>query len=512
MLLASFAAGLGLWRLHKVADKAQEMMLEPLQNERLTEEWYRLTYAGLRRTIAIVKSTDNSLADFFAEETRHATQRNGEILSYMEQRANSGAERDLLKKISAARKVYVDGRDAVIKAKKQGQLDEMQALFDKFIPASKVYQDSLQDYLKMQQAEIDALSKEIAATAESSQQLVGALIVLFIAFGSVFSWLLTRGIVHPLKLAVTHAQHIAEGDLSQTIPITRQDEAGQLLMALQAMSVSLRTIVSEVRVSTDNIVTAAEEISAGNLDLSARTESQASSLEETASSMEELTSAVQNNSHHANQANQLAKAASEAASEGGIVVKNVVATMDSIHSSSQKIVDIISVIDGIAFQTNILALNAAVEAARAGEQGRGFAVVATEVRSLAQRSANAAKEIKALIGDSVEKVALGGQLVSKAGDTMQDIVNRVNRVSHIIGEISIASTEQSSGIAQVNDAISHMDNATQQNAALVEEAAAAAQSLQDQAHSLQHAVSVFKLQQATNLTSTHIKPAPRQLK
>ena len=509
MLLATFAAGIGLWRLHTVADKTREMMQDPLQNERMTEEWFRLTYAGLRRTIAIVKSTDDSLADFFAEETRHATERNGEILKFMEQRADTAEEKALLEKIASARKAYVNGRDQVIKAKKEGRLDEMQALFDKFIPSSKLYQDSLQEFLKMQQQEIDRLSQEIAVLAESSQKLIGVLIACFIAFGASFSFVLTRGIVGSLQVAVEHAEHIAAGDLSQTITVRSKDETGQLLMALQTMSESLRGIVAEVRVSTDSIVTAAQEISAGNFDLSARTESQASSLEETASSMEELTSAVQNNSQHANQANQLAQVASQAASDGGAVVGKVVHTMDSIHASSQKIVDIISVIDGIAFQTNILALNAAVEAARAGEQGRGFAVVAAEVRSLAQRSANAAKEIKTLIDDSVEKVAQGGQLVSQAGASMQDIVKRVDSVSHIIHEISLASGEQASGIAQVNDAISHMDSATQQNAALVEEAAAAAQSLQDQAQRLQQAVSVFKLapQAAYHAASPRLAPA-----
>ncbi len=494
MLLATFAAGIGLWRLHTVADKTREMMQDPLQNERMTEEWFRLTYAGLRRTIAIVKSTDESLADFFAEETRHATERNGEILKYMEKRADTAEEKALLEKISNARKAYIGGRDQVIKAKKEGRLDEMQALFDKFIPSSVLYQDSLQEFLKMQQHEIDTLSKEIAEMAESSQKLIGVLILCFIGFGASFSFMLTRGIVGSLQIAVQHAQHIAAGDLSQTITISSKDETGQLLAALQTMSESLRGIVAEVRLSTDSIVTAAQEISAGNFDLSARTESQASSLEETASSMEELTSAVQNNSQHAGQANQLAQVAAQAAGSGGVVVEKVVDTMDSIHASSQKIVDIISVIDGIAFQTNILALNVAVEAARAGEQGRGFAVVAAEVRNLAQRSANAAKEIKTLIADSVEKVAQGGQLVSQAGATMQEIVSRVNNVSNIISEISMASGEQSSGIAQVNDAISHMDSATQQNAALVEEAAAAAQSLQDQALRLQQAVSVFKIE------------------
>ena len=265
------------------------------------------------------------------------------------------------------------------------------------------------------------------------------------------------------------------------------------MQALQEMNHSLVGMVGQVRSGTDTIATASSQIAAGNMDLSSRTEQQASSLEETAASMEELTTTVKQNADNARQANQLAAAASAVAVKGGAVVSQVVDTMASINDSSKKIVDIISVIDGIAFQTNILALNAAVEAARAGEQGRGFAVVATEVRNLAQRSAAAAKEIKTLIGDSVDKVAAGSKLVGEAGNTMDEVVASVRRVTDIMGEITAASVEQSAGIEQVNQAIAQMDEVTQQNAALVEEAAAAAHSLQDQAGSLAQVVGVFRL-------------------
>ncbi|WP_136418537.1 methyl-accepting chemotaxis protein [Herbaspirillum sp. ST 5-3] len=304
---------------------------------------------------------------------------------------------------------------------------------------------------------------------------------------------LVRAIAKPLADAVNVARSVAAGDLTRRIDVTTIDETGQLLQALKEMNESLVRIVSEVRGGTETIATASSQIASGNLDLSERTETQASALEETASSMEQLTGTVKQNADSAYQANQLAMSASEVAVKGGAVVSQVVDTMGSINESAKKIADIIGVIDGIAFQTNILALNAAVEAARAGEQGKGFAVVATEVRQLAQRSAAAAKEIKALIDDSVEKVGVGAKLVDQAGATMQEIVDSVKRVTDIMSEISTASKEQTDGIQQVNKAIAQMDEGTQQNAALVEEAAAAAESLHEQADNLAHVVSVFKL-------------------
>jgi methyl-accepting chemotaxis protein len=317
--------------------------------------------------------------------------------------------------------------------------------------------------------------------------MFGVLIVFVVGI-----WLV-RSITRPLEEAVKIADGVAAGDLTQRIEAQSKDETGRLMQALRGMNESLVKIVGEVRLGTETIATASNEIASGNLDLSSRTEQQASSLEETASSMEELTSTVRQNADNARQANQLAVTASEVAVKGGTVVGQVVETMSSINESSKKIVDIISVIDGIAFQTNILALNAAVEAARAGEQGRGFAVVASEVRSLAQRSAAAAKEIKGLIDDSVGKVDAGSKLVGEAGSTMNELVDSVKRVTDIMAEIMAASQEQSSGIEQVNQAIAQMDQVTQQNASLVEEAAAAAESMQDQASKLSQVVGAFKL-------------------
>ncbi|MDP1929083.1 MAG: methyl-accepting chemotaxis protein, partial [Thiobacillus sp.] len=322
--------------------------------------------------------------------------------------------------------------------------------------------------------------------------------------------------------ATAVADRIASGDLTSEINVEGRDETGELLGALKRMNDSLKQIVGEVRTGTETIAVATREIASGNADLSSRTEQQASSLEETASSMEELTSTVKQNAENARQANQLVQSTAEVAVKGGQVVDHVVDTMASIKDSSRKIADIIGVIDGIAFQTNILALNAAVEAARAGEQGRGFAVVASEVRNLAQRSAGAAKEIKALIEDSVGKVDAGGKLVDEAGKTMSEIVTSVKRVTDIMSEIAAASQEQSAGIEQVNQAITQMDDVTQQNAALVEQAAAAAESLEEQANALTQAVSIFKLdgmgysqraertlaRDGTRKTSAKAMPAP----
>lgn len=339
-----------------------------------------------------------------------------------------------------------------------------------------------------------------AKSYENARNLMLGLGALALLMGILAAIAITRSLLKQLGGepgdAVEVAQRIAAGDLTVAINLKSGDKTS-LLHAIKDMRDRLATLVAQVRSGTDTIATASAEIAAGNMDLSSRTEQQASSLEETASSMEELTSTVKQNAENARQANHLAMSASEVAMQGGVVVSQVVQTMGSINDSSKKIVDIISVIDGIAFQTNILALNAAVEAARAGEQGRGFAVVAAEVRTLAQRSAAAAKEIKGLIGDSVDKVDAGARLVDQAGTTMEKIVESIRRVTDIMGEITAASQEQTAGIEQINRAITQMDDVTQQNAALVEQAAAAAQSMQTQADSLLHVVGVFKLNQTS---------------
>ncbi|WP_436104794.1 methyl-accepting chemotaxis protein [Massilia sp. LjRoot122] len=346
--------------------------------------------------------------------------------------------------------------------------------------------------IKSIDSELDRASDEVDAVLKASKTVVLAITLAALLIGGVLAVLVTRSITRPLARATEFAEAVAVGDLSARIRSTSSDEIGTLLLALGNMRAGLAKIVHEVRSRGDAISRSSDEIAAGNQDLSARTEQQAGSLEETASSMEELTSTVKQNADNARQAKVLAEAASQVAQRGGAVIGQVVGTMSDIDASSGKISDIIGVIDGIAFQTNILALNAAVEAARAGEQGRGFAVVASEVRNLAQRSAAAAKEIKGLIHDSSEKVASGGKLVAEAGATMQEIVDSVRRVTDIMGEITSASQEQTAGIEQINQAVVEMDHATQQNAALVEEAAAAAEAMKEQAAMLNTAVAAFR--------------------
>jgi methyl-accepting chemotaxis protein len=355
------------------------------------------------------------------------------------------------------------------------------------------YMNALADLVKFQNAAVEHASVVADAAYSRSRLTMIVLTVLATALTASVLWWITRSITRPLNRAVDMAEAVASGDLTTRMECHTTDETGQLLRALIGMNDSLSRTVGQVRSGTETIATASSEIASGNQDLSSRTEQQASSLEETASSMEELTSTVSQNAENARQAIRLVGSASDFATRGGQVVGEVITTMGAIKQSSGKIVDIISVIDSIAFQTNILALNAAVEAARAGEQGRGFAVVASEVRTLAQRSASAAREIKQLIGHSVQTVDAGTVLVDQAGATMDGIVKAVRQVAEIMREISAASTEQSTGIEQVNQAIVSIDDVTQQNAALVEEAAAAAQSMRDQAALLAQAVGIFKL-------------------
>ncbi|WP_307727719.1 methyl-accepting chemotaxis protein [Massilia sp. MS-15] len=378
-------------------------------------------------------------------------------------------------------------------------------LRDTVAPRSNTVDKGMTDLTRIKERNAQQAAQDAAALYASSRAMMLMLVLGSTVFGIGLGVLITRGLTRQLggepAYASDIASRIAAGELSIDVAL-RQGDRTSLLFAMKTMRDSLARIVGEVRNGTDAIASASRQIASGNLDLSSRTEEQASSLEETASSMEELTSTVQQNADNARQANGLATTASQVAERGGAVVAQVVDTMASINDSSKKIVDIIGVIDGIAFQTNILALNAAVEAARAGEQGRGFAVVASEVRTLAQRSAAAAKEIKLLIDDSVSKVDAGARLVDHAGATMTEIVDSVRRVTDIMGEISSASVEQTSGIEQINVAVSQMDQVTQQNASLVEEAAAAAESLQDQASKLVQLVSVFKLDGAAPTTDS----------
>ncbi len=426
-----------------------------------------------------------------------ASEKYARAMAVLQERVRSHQGKDLLAKVAAAESIALPQFELV---RRYGRNNELEAgvkhLTEVVAPAVNTWMATI-DALLAYQEQINRQEEQAAnASYDAAHRVLLGLGLAALLAATSIAWLSARSITKPMNEAVALAQTVAAGDLTSSITVHSRDETGQLLGSLGAMNDSLLAIVARVRSGTDAIATAAGEISAGNLDLSSRTEQQAGALEETASSMEELTATVKQNAENARQANALAAGASAIATQGGEVVARVVETMRFIDASSKRIVDIIGVIDGIAFQTNILALNAAVEAARAGEQGRGFAVVASEVRSLAHRSANAAKEIKDLIADSVEKVEIGSQLVSEAGATMDRVVQSVRQVNEIMAEISAASGEQERGIEQINQAIGEMDMVTQQNAALVEEAAAAAQSLREQSDGLVDTVSVFKIREA----------------
>jgi len=412
----------------------------------------------------------------------------------------------LLAKVDSNRKAYLDSFMKVANLLQSGRRDAAVAeLKSVTIPALDVLSDSVEALADYQRKRVDEKGAQVDASVASARLLMLCLGAAELAIGAWVAWWLTRSITRPLARAVKIAETVASGDLTSDIVVDSRDETGQLLSALKQMNESLVRIVGQVRDSSESIATGSSEIATGNADLSQRTEEQASNLQQTAASMEQLTSMVKQNTDIARQASQMAESASDAAGEGGRVVGNVVSTMTAISESARKIGEIIGTIDGIAFQTNILALNAAVEAARAGEQGRGFAVVASEVRSLAHRSADAAKEIKSLIGDSAEKVEAGTRLVDEAGQSMTNIVMQVRKVNDLIAEISSSSGEQSTGIGQVGGAVAQLDQVTQQNAALVEQSAAAAESLKHQAAQLAQMVAVFKV--TSNSRTTAIAPA-----
>jgi methyl-accepting chemotaxis protein len=494
LLLSIASTSYSLINARNASEATRRMTEQPLIKERLVSDWFVLTYAAIARTSMIAKSTDDTLATTFAAPIADGVVKGAALLKQVDALVSGEEEKAIMKAITAERVKYQAAKIEVMNAKKAGDAEASARIFkDTFMPVANAYSGKLKEFLSMQRKAIDDTALALDAASARAFNLLVLLGVLVVLIGAVFAYLISRSITRPLQAAVKVAETVANGDLTTSFCAASRDEIGDLMRALKAMNDSLFKVVSEVQSGTRSIAIASNEIAAGNLDLSSRTEQQASSLEETAASMEELTSTVRQNADNAHQANQLALAASGVAAKGGDIVGKVVDTMGSIDASSRKIVDIIGVIDGIAFQTNILALNAAVEAARAGEQGRGFAVVASEVRSLAQRSASAAKEIKDLIGDSVGQVNIGTKLVQEAGTTMREVVDSVARVNDIMSEITSASQEQRIGIDQVNEAIAQMDQVTQQNAALVEEAAAAAASLQEQAEALASVAAGFKL-------------------
>jgi methyl-accepting chemotaxis protein len=450
------------------------------------------------RNLFIMSDPDDLKAqyDVIAASSKH-TNDNIEKLQRM---ISSDAGKAALEKLQTARAQYRKPRDRVVELLKSGRSEEAKnALLLDLRPTQTAYMDRLEDLVKLQDTQMRETGSQVSSKVAMTKVILASLLASAFAMAFAMAVWIIRSITRPLEEAVSIAQRVSAGDLAMEFRVQGNSETALLLGALHEMKTRLARIVGDVRGNAEGVATASAEISQGNNDLSSRTEQQASALQQTAASMEELGATVRQNADNASQANQLARSASAVAIQGGEVVGQVVQTMKGINDSSKKVADIIGVIDSIAFQTNILALNAAVEAARAGEQGRGFAVVASEVRSLAQRSADAAKEIKGLIAASVERVDQGSALVDRAGETMQEVVASIRRVTDIVAEISAASAEQSSGVTQIGEAVGQMDQATQQNAALVEQSAAAAESLKTQATQLVEIVAVFKLATSARL-------------
>jgi len=460
----------------------------------IAARWTALTEATVARAIATQISSDPSVGKAFKEVNDQSIARITELQKQLGEMALNDAEKAQIAKIAELRKTALSLSGQMTALRDAGKQDEARELATgEFTARIKVYVQGLHDFVALQEQMTQGIRADVAAERRQTVLIAGvcvALIILGMLGGTVA---LVRSIRNPVREAIALADRIAAGELAHTSDTLADDEFGDLMRALHKMADALATTIGQVRQASDSIHTASAEIATGNTDLSQRTEQTAGHLQQTASSMAQLAGTARQSAESAHTANQLAQSATEVAQRGGQVVAQVVGTMDEINQSSKRIADIIGTIDGIAFQTNILALNAAVEAARAGEQGRGFAVVAGEVRSLAQRSAEAAREIKTLIGTSVDKVETGARLVQDAGSTMSEIVASVQRVTDIIGEITAAAGEQSAGIGQVNGAVNSLDQMTQQNAALVEQSAAAAESLKDQAHRLAEVVNRFQL-------------------
>lgn len=502
-VIASFAAVLAimvviimaaLWQLRSVHEMAGYLVTDKMAKQQIASDLLNAINLNSARALSLAKSDSLELWDFFEAERRKGEQQIDELRERLIKLKTDAVEASFIGNMDAKRQEYAEVLKRISAFKERGQTQQVeQALEAEFAPALMLYTDSMRAILDYHVKQAAVVAQDAERTYERGFILLLCLGGLSVALGMLLAWRLTRSIVLPLREAIRFSTAVAQGNLTQQLVSSRKDEVGQLAQTLNHMSKSLAGIVAQVRAGTAVIKEASVQITSGNQDLSSRTEQQASALEQTASSMEELTSTVSRNADNARQASLLAVSASDVAARGGEAVSEVVHTMEEINTSAKRMEEIIHVIDGIAFQTNILALNAAVEASRAGEQGRGFAVVASEVRSLARRSADAAGEIKTLINDSVQKVATGSQLVGRAGATMKDILGSVHSVTDIMNEIAIASQEQSMRIEQVNQAISQMEQGTQQNAALVEEAAAVSQAMQDQAAHLAQMVQLFQI-------------------
>ena len=495
-LMAVIAAVL-VYRLEQL-DQGNAYLLQLQQRAAVAEEWRGQVQLNASRALVLAKSGGAPMVEeFLLPQMKQTSERITELQKLLASWIDSDQGKAKLDEIAQQREAYVASRKDVLVKLKNSDVAGAQALISSsMLPKSNSYVASINALVKYQEERVKNGAEKMHDATVQSEVLTVVLILLCATMAAGFGWSITRSVTQPLRRTVEATGRIAAGDLSGHIVAEGRDEMAEMQLSLQRMQTSLRNLVGDVISGSDSIGTASAQIATGNQDLSGRTEETASNLQQAASSLEQLTGTVGQTAESARTAHGLAADASQAAQRGGAVVSQVVNTMQEIDAGSRRIAEIIGTIDGIAFQTNILALNAAVEAARAGEQGRGFAVVASEVRSLAQRSAAAAREIKSLIGASVEQVATGSRLVGDAGAAMQDIVGGVRRVSDVIGEISAATQEQSSGLRQVNEAVAGLDRMTQQNAALVEESAAAAESLNDQARRLNSVVATFKLQAA----------------
>jgi methyl-accepting chemotaxis protein len=498
LALLTLMSVIGVLRLTSIDDATEHLVNELLLKERLAGDWLLATQSNAIRAEAIARSGDAVNQAYFQQSMDSKSGGITALQKKLEALLEDPAEKKLFAEVVARRATYIDKRKAVVALKSAGNDEEAKRAIDSvMMPALTSYVGSIEAVQQYYKTQINSAHQSINDDYRAARLFIILAAVSALLAGIFLAWYLTVGITRPLTRALDLARLVAEGDLSAPAQIhAALDETGQLLSALHDMQENLVRTIQEIRSGTETIATASNQIAVGNLDLSSRTEEQAGSLGQTASSMDQLTSTVRQSADNARQANQMVVSAAEFATKGGAMVHQVMSTMDLITASSRQMTDIISVIDGIAFQTNILALNASVEAARAGEQGRGFAVVASEVRNLAQRSATAAKEIKALIGASEANIKLGSKLVHDTGATMNDIVESVRHVTDIMSEIMAATQEQTTGIEHVNQAISEMDSVTQQNAALVEQAAAAADSLRDQAASLDRIVGVFRLHES----------------